>query len=297
MNNNSQTGNNSSPKHTPNTGRSEEQEPSVVGIIPKQPSSPDADLIQDIKISDDEQGFTIEYEQSVQAQKVIEPLFQELEDEGITVRTKTSSKPQVHMLFLLESVHFPAGYPQEIHLQRVNPAQAYQLILDQLDKTNINSLKTSSMGAERESITKSVEQQREELAQRFVYEDVSRIPPGVDPLQLNFLRDAAIAGVFEKVAPLTQKMITEYFTTQVTYVDLGKVFGITDRAVNERIFTGLDKLRRVLYEQMPEFAQEDKYPLEQIKKGKKKSDIFKSERSKERRSNASIKGKYKKQQM
>ena len=35
---------------------------------------------------------------------------------------------------------------------------------------------------------------REELAKRFFYEDIIKIPPGVDPKQLDFLRDAATIG-------------------------------------------------------------------------------------------------------
>jgi predicted DNA-binding protein YlxM (UPF0122 family) len=259
---------------------------------PQSASLPSSQLIPEIIIKDVEPGLNLAYAQGPNTQGAVEEILQWIEDRSGIRLSYTVAEPPTHLLISLPEVHLTQGQPKEIEIRKVTPQEARILVIRQLDKTNIDSLK-EAMGVEGEPVlhtevtTKPVAEQRAELAQRFTFEDVSKIPPGVDPKQLDFLRDAAIAGVFDRVAPDTAKMIEEYFTSEATQPDIAKNFGITTQAVQKRIMRGIDKLHRV----NPELA--NKYPLEQIKKGKDETVIFKSERSKERRSDASIRSKEK----
>ena len=105
-----------------------------------------------------------------------------------------------------------------------------------------------------------------ELAQRFTYQTIEEIPPGVNPKQLDFLRDASNIGAFMHVRPQTAKLITEYFTTEVTYADLATQYGVSQAAVTRRVHRGLEKLHTVLHQKKTTLAVDNTYPLEEIKK-------------------------------
>lgn len=123
------------------------------------------------------------------------------------------------------------------------------------------------------------------MSQQFIYQ-VEQIPPGVHPLQLDFLHEASIVGAFNRLKAPTAEVITQYFTTEATYSDLAREHGITVPAVRERITRGIAQMRRVLYQEKPELAQEDKYPLEQIKRGKDRLEVLRSDKSRIRSSDA-----------
>jgi len=127
----------------------------------------------------------------------------------------------------------------------------------------------------------------EDMTRLITFQEGRQLPPGVQPAQLDFLREAARVGAFSWVRVNTAKMIAAYYTTEATYADLAKEYGITKQAVQERISRGMGKMRRVLYRERPELTEEDRYPLAQMKKGKDETEIFKSARHQERRSRAS----------
>ncbi len=244
-----------------------------------------SETIQEISISEDEQGITIQYAKSPITKKAVTQILHWLEAQTGRQFAYTLPETDAPLLIFLQDVHDTDKPHEEISFENILPEPAFISITQQLDKTNINSLKTIIVkeGEGRDSVIEA--QQRAELAHKFVYEDVSKIPPGIDPKQLDFLHDAATMGAFAGIHPETVQMITKYYTTEATYADIGKEIGITDRAVNDRIFRCIDRFYRV----RPELAS--KYPPDQLKKGKNKTDVFKSEKSWERRSKASLEGK------
>jgi len=117
-----------------------------------------------------------------------------------------------------------------------------------------------------------------------------QLPAGVRPLQWSFLREAWLSGAYKKLKPTTALTIVEYFTTDKTYDDLAKEYGVSLEAVNQRIFSGIGKMRRILYKSNPQLPQEDPYPLAQIQKGKEPLEIARTEKSRQRRREAGKKG-------
>ncbi len=203
------------------------------------------------------------------------------------LKTRSDSSPDQISTTARSEEQEPEIIVQKMPKKPVSPQE--------LDNTNINSLKTMPMGVEGQPVseqelqttTKTVEQQRKELAQRFVFEDASKIPPGVDPLQLDFLHEAANVGAFSQLRnEQTANIIAQYFTTQATYSDIAKQHRISVPAVRERITRGITQLRRVLYAEKSEYAKDDKYPLKQINKGKKRLEVLRSDQSKIRSSKA-----------
>ena len=117
----------------------------------------------------------------------------------------------------------------------------------------------------------------------------SGIPAGVSILQLAFLHEAWVSGVYKNIKPITARTIVEYFTTDKTHADLAKEYGVSVQAVSKRIFSGMGKMRRLLYRDNPQLAQEDPYPLALIQKGKDPLEVARTEKSRQRRSVASKK--------
>lgn len=168
----------------------------------------------------------------------------------------------------------------------------------ELDKTVVDSVETTSTmgGVEEGSIQEpasvqpkpQVGEQAGEHASRSLIYEVKQLPPGVDPKQIDFLQEASEVKAFSWLHPDTAKMIAVYYTTPLTYTDIAKEYRITKQAVQDRITRGIAQLRRVLYQEKPEIAEEDRYPLEQIKKGKERLEVVRSERSRLRSSNAKL---------
>jgi len=110
------------------------------------------------------------------------------------------------------------------------------------------------------------------LAQDFTYKDIEELPAGVNAKQYDFLRDAAEAGAFHLLLKTNQidtfASVHMYFTTEATYADIARKFGWIKGDVRGIVRRGMRKLRRELYKRRPDLAQEDRYPLKEIQKGK-----------------------------
>ncbi len=219
--------------------------------------------------------------------------------EGVP-ETSAVPEPESALVSLLEAIAFGTLQSERARADlAVDISELDKIDIDSIEKASHDSmqilLSMISMGAERQPIShpeeqpaiKTLEEQRAELAAKFIYKDVSEIPTGVDPKQLDFLHDAAAIGAFEWVREYTAEMIADYFTLNIKYIDIAKKYHITKQAVQKRVTRGMSKMRRVLYRNRPDLAKVDAYPDEQIKKGKDEREIFQTEEYKEKRSQTS----------